>query len=387
MKLIQSIKEILREELEPKWNTSNEYNYQDGFCNYFADNLIVKLKKQYPDRNIRYYLILADLIYDYDEGELEDSTIVHAYVKIDNLYLDSNGLSTEEDVNQRMQDWYDEKLLDLPEDYRLEIWHKEYNKIPKRFLKRATICDSKRIKKDIDLFLSHPEVKQLLESNIKGGVNNLPEKPNKVLFNDFWLSQLETDGDYVKLYHFGSPDLEYLDPSHFGKHSYTSSEQWWGKKRLFFYTNLNQKERIVSGTLYTATVDLKDLYPFNKDPLNLYDIAAKMYGSQNIPYQMQVIYMSGMLEKMGYKGMIYKWHDDSLLAVIWEKVKNITSKQEKKEYKLPTSDLNGWPIEGGVSSNPRLSDEDKINEVVRTMKKSNYPQDFIDNYLNLMKSR
>jgi hypothetical protein len=216
--------------------------------------------------------------------------------------------------------------------------------------------------------------------------DNLPEKPNKVLFNDFWLSQLETEGDYVKLYHFGNPDLEYLDPSHFGKHSYTSSEQWWGKKRLFFYTNLKQKERIVSGTLYTATVDLKDLYPFNKDPLNLYDIAAEMYGSQNIPYQMQVIYMSGMLEQMGYKGMIYKWHDNSLLAVIWEKVKNITSKKDNKEYKLPVSDLNGWPIEDGVSSNPRLSDEDKINEVVRTMKKSNYPQDFIDNYLNLMRN-
>ena len=61
--------------------------------------------------------------------------------------------------------------------------------------------------------------------------------------------------------------------------------------------------------------------------------------------------------------------------------------EDKKEYKLPTSDLNGWPIEDGVSSNPRLSDEDKINEVVRTMKKSNYPQDFIDNYLSLMNSR
>ena len=109
-----------------------------------------------------------------------------------------------------------------------------------------------------------------------------------------------------------------------------------------------------------------------------------MYGSENVPYQMQVIYMSNMLEKMGYKGMIYKWHDGSLLAVVWEKIKNIKSKKEDKEYKLPTSDLNGWPIENGVSSNPRLSDEDKINEVVRTMKKSNYPQDFIDNYLNLM---
>lgn len=226
-------------------------------------------------------------------------------------------------------------------------------------------------------------LREEFESSIK---SDLPEKPNKVLFNDFWLSQLETEGDYVKLYHFGEPDLEYLDPSHFGKHSYTSSEQWWGKKRLFFYTNLNQKERVVSGTLYTAKVNLKDLYPFNKDPLNLYDIAVKMYGSDNISYQMQVIYMSNILEKMGYKGMIYKWHDNSLLAVIWEKVKNITSKKDNKEYKLPLSDLNGWPIENGVSSNPRLSDEDKISEVVKTMKKSNYPQDFIDNYLNLMRN-
>ena len=229
-------------------------------------------------------------------------------------------------------------------------------------------------------------IKEIIESFVKDSYE-LPEKPNEVLFNDFWLSQLETEGDYVKLYHFGDSDLEYLDPSHFGKNSYTNSEQWWGKKRLFFYTNLIQKERIVSGTLYTATVDLKDLYPFNSDPLNLYDIAVEMYGNENIPYQRQVLYISDMLIDMGYKGMIYKWHDDSLLAVIWEKVKNITSKQGKKEYKLPTSDLNGWPIEDGVSTDDRLSDEEKINRVVKTMERSNYPQDFIDNYLSLMNSR
>jgi hypothetical protein len=34
--------------------------------------------------------------------------------------------------------------------------------------------------------------------------------------------------------------------------------------------------------------------------------------------------------------------------IIWEKIKNIKSKKEDKEYKLPTSDLNGWPIENGV---------------------------------------
>jgi hypothetical protein len=228
-------------------------------------------------------------------------------------------------------------------------------------------------------------IKQIMIISEEDESIELPEKPDSHLFNDRWLSQLETDGEYVKLYHFGPSNLEYLDPLKFGENSYTSSEKWWGKKRIFFYTNLNQKERIVSGTLYDVDVKLSDLYPFNSDPLNLYDIAAKSYGSNNIPYQMQVIYMSSMLEKMGYKGMIYKWHDDSLLAVIWEKIGGLKSKEEKKEYKLPTSDMVGYPIENGLSTNPRLSDEEKIEEVVRKMIHSNYPPDFIQNYIDSFK--
>jgi hypothetical protein len=228
-------------------------------------------------------------------------------------------------------------------------------------------------------------IKQIMIISEEDESNELPEKPDSHLFNDRWLSQLETDGEDVKLYHFGPSNLEYLDPLKFGENSYTSSEQWWGKKRIFFYTNLNQKERIVSGTLYNVDVKLSNLYPFNADPLNLYDIAAKSYGSDNIPYQMQVIYMSSMLEKMGYKGMIYKWHDGSLLAVIWEKIGGLKSKEEKKEYKLPTSDMVGYPIENGLSTNPRLSDEEKIEEVVKKMIHSNYPPDFIQNYIDSFK--
>jgi len=227
-------------------------------------------------------------------------------------------------------------------------------------------------------------IKKIMVISEENESSELPKKPDSHLFNDRWLSQLETDGEYVTLYHFGPSNLEYLDPLKFGENSYTNSEQWWGKKRVFFYTNLNQKERIVSGTLYEVDVKLSDLYPFNTDPLNLYDIAAKKYGSDNIPYQMQVIYMSNMLEKMGYKGMIYKWQDGSLLAVMWEKIGGLKSKEEKKEYKLPTTDMIGYPIENGLSTNPRLSHEEKIQEVVKKMIYSNYPPDFIDDYLDLM---
>jgi hypothetical protein len=58
--------------------------------------------------------------------------------KIDDLYLDSNGFSTEEEINQRTNKWYERQLNDLPEDYRLDIWHDEYDKIPKYFF--AILC-------------------------------------------------------------------------------------------------------------------------------------------------------------------------------------------------------------------------------------------------------
>ena len=160
--LQESIRRILREELEPKWNTENKYDYQHGFCHYFAYNIIGRLKKLYPNKNIRYYLILADEVYDYDEGEVEQSYLIHAYIKIDDLYLDSNGFATEDEIEKRTQDWYDGQLEELPEDYRIDIWHDEYNKIPKYFLNNQ-FCNTGIIKKDIETFLSYPEVRELLK--------------------------------------------------------------------------------------------------------------------------------------------------------------------------------------------------------------------------------
>jgi hypothetical protein len=166
MNLQEHIRRILRETLESKWNTGNEhgnkYDYQHGYCHYFAYNIIGRLKKLYPNKNIRYYLILADEIYDFDDGDVEQSYLVHAYIKIDDLYLDSNGFSTEEEIDQRTNEWYERQLPDLPEDYRLEIWHDEYNKIPKMFFNNQ-FCNVGTIKKDVDKFLSHPEVKELLK--------------------------------------------------------------------------------------------------------------------------------------------------------------------------------------------------------------------------------
>lgn len=211
---------------------------------------------------------------------------------------------------------------------------------------------------------------------------SLPEKPDHHLFDNQWLSKLNTDGEYVTLYHFGLPNLEVLDPKHFGKHNYTSSELWWGMERIFFYTDLKDKERIVGGQLYEVDVKLSDLYPFNKDPLNLYDIAVKKYGNDDVPVRRQVIFISNLLKDMGYKGMIYKWKGELLLAVIWDKVRNLRSSDVKNvEYELPISDNVGWPIKNGLSTNPKLSHQEKIDVVVKLMRERNYPEEFINNYL------
>ena len=58
MNLQENIRRILKETLESKWNKGN-YDYQQGYCHYFAHNIIDKIKKKFPKKDIKYYLLLA----------------------------------------------------------------------------------------------------------------------------------------------------------------------------------------------------------------------------------------------------------------------------------------------------------------------------------------
>jgi len=166
--LQEQIRRVLKEDLESKWNTGNKhgnkYDYQHGYCHYFAYDIIGKLKKLYPKKNIRYYLILADEVY-YDDS-VEQSYLIHAYIKIDDLYLDSNGFSSEDEIDERAEQWYQRQLHQLPEDYELNMWHDEYNEIPQHFFNNS-FCNTGSVKRDVERFLSHPEVRELLKMNIK----------------------------------------------------------------------------------------------------------------------------------------------------------------------------------------------------------------------------
>ena len=54
MNLQEQIRKILIETLESKWNKGN-YNYQHGYCHYFAYNIIDKIKKIFPNKKVNYY--------------------------------------------------------------------------------------------------------------------------------------------------------------------------------------------------------------------------------------------------------------------------------------------------------------------------------------------
>jgi hypothetical protein len=160
------ITKILKESLESKWNLGNKYgnkyDYQHGFCHYFAYDIIGRLKKLYPNKDINYYLLLCDEIYDFDEGELENTYLIHAYIKIDNYLLDSNGFTTFEDAKKRMYEWVKDQEENLPSDYILEPYVRETDEIPNHFFNNS-FCNSGIVKKDIETFLSHPDVKELLK--------------------------------------------------------------------------------------------------------------------------------------------------------------------------------------------------------------------------------
>ena len=142
---------------------SDKYDYQHGYCRYFAYNIIDRFREIYDTEDVNYYLILCDLIYDFDEGEVEDTTLVHVYIKIDDKFIDSNGVSTKEQVNDWVNTWLERNNREISDDYRLEIRNQVTTSKPINYF--SEVCNQKIINRDVKKFLTNPEIKKLL--NIK----------------------------------------------------------------------------------------------------------------------------------------------------------------------------------------------------------------------------
>lgn len=159
MGLKKIIRKVLQESLESKWNEGN-YDYQHGFCHYFAYDIIGKIRKRFPNKKVNYFLLLANEVDSY-YGDIEQEYLLHVYIKIDDMLLDSNGFTTYDKAMERVNDWEERQRTMLPEDYELNIWEEESDEIPKIFFNNS-FCNTKRVKKDVETFLSNPIVKRIL---------------------------------------------------------------------------------------------------------------------------------------------------------------------------------------------------------------------------------
>lgn len=157
--LQEQIKKVLKESLESKWNKGN-YNYQHGFCHYFAYNIIDKIRNKFPNKKVNYYLLLAQEM-DEEDGTIVNDYLVHAYIKIDNFLLDSNGISNMNDAWRRLEEWKQRQINLVPDTYKIEIFDEESVEIPEYFFNNE-FCNTKKVKEDLKDFLNNPIVKRIL---------------------------------------------------------------------------------------------------------------------------------------------------------------------------------------------------------------------------------
>jgi hypothetical protein len=159
MRLQQTIKRILRETLESKWNKGN-YDYQHGYCHYFAYDIIGKIKEKFPNKKVNYYLLLANEV-DKEDGTVEQDYLLHVYIQIDDMLLDSNGITTYDKAWERVEDWEQRQQRMTPDEYEINVWDEESDTIPEMFFNNE-FCNTGRVKKDVDEFLSNPIVQRIL---------------------------------------------------------------------------------------------------------------------------------------------------------------------------------------------------------------------------------
>ena len=133
-------------------------DYQFGHCHYFAKYLKRVFEELLPDKEIKFYLLLANRIDD--EDEVIDEVLIHAYLKINNYYIDSEGVFDEEETERRVREWADIEKDLTPDGYDFEAWEDEADEIPEIFFNR--FCATKHLKKDVSEFVKRKDVMDLI---------------------------------------------------------------------------------------------------------------------------------------------------------------------------------------------------------------------------------
>jgi hypothetical protein len=135
-------------------------DYQWGHCHFFARYVKKVFEKLLPNKDIKFYLLLASRIDDEDE-EI-DEVLIHAYLKIDNYYIDSEGVFDEKETERRVQEWADVEKDLTPDGYDFATWEDITDEIPEIFFNR--FCSTKHLEEDVRQFINRPDIVSLVKS-------------------------------------------------------------------------------------------------------------------------------------------------------------------------------------------------------------------------------
>jgi hypothetical protein len=144
----------------------------------------------------------------------------------------------------------------------------------------------------------------------------------------------DDQGNYL-FYHYSPNKISSIDPKYFGKNTgRTGKDERPGLNISMYYTRPDVLD--VSGKYgYVVRIPKDNVYPFNEDPLNLYDAAKatfeKMYPGQTFDPNKQAAFIAQEAAKLGYPMIVVKWGND-LRAETTEKMKGEFYQRPDKDY-------------------------------------------------------
>lgn len=134
-------------------------DYQFGHCHFFARYLIKVFRELLPDLDIKYHLVMAERMNEDDE--VIDEVLVHAYLRVEDVLIDSEGVHSILVSSLREKDWADREKNLTPEGYDFETWEDEYDDIPEIFFNQ--FCSTKKLKQDVIDFMKRDDVQEVIQ--------------------------------------------------------------------------------------------------------------------------------------------------------------------------------------------------------------------------------
>jgi hypothetical protein len=83
-------------------------------------------------------------------------------LKIDNYYIDSEGVFDEEETERRVMEWADREKDLTPDGYDFGTWEDITDEIPEIFFNR--FCSTKHLEQDVKQFMNRPDIVSLVKS-------------------------------------------------------------------------------------------------------------------------------------------------------------------------------------------------------------------------------